>query len=86
MKIKIKLKNEDTPGFKRNKTLMIFVIILGILLTLLGLSGIIIDFFFPAISVSYHSVTGESNWPRFLLGLFFIFTYIVIKRSKDLNK
>ena len=81
-KLKIKFNNQDKFNFKQNKPLRITILILGIILSLLGFVGIIIDAFFSSKSYGYHQIAGNSNWPRFLLGIFLLLTFYIIKKSK----
>ena len=74
-------KEENKIWFPK-KPFKVFILVLGIPLTLFGLSGIIIDSFFQSYSNSFHAWAGESNWQRFLLGSWFLFAYFMVRRSE----
>ena len=63
------------------KPFKVFVLVLGIPLTLLGLSGIIIDLFFPFYTKSFHSWAGTATWQRLLLGAWLLLAFFFVNRK-----
>ena len=80
MKVKFKITDEDPYQFKGNKFLKYFTLILGTLLFLLGVAGLITDWFSPSFSASYHSIAGPSNWGRTLMGALFLTAYYALRK------
>lgn len=78
--MKIKFTDSDPYEFKQNKFLKFSCLVLGIMLTLLGVSGFITDWFFPAASDSFHHIAGASNGGRLLFGMLLLACFYGLRK------
>lgn len=82
----MKINNEDKLELKMKKQINSFLLVIGVFLTLLGASGIVIDYFFPLSSRTYHAWAVTKNLPALFLGLYILSRhYSILKRNKKFN-
>ena len=86
MRVKIKFNNDDTFNLKNNKILMGFILVLGTVAFLFSFVQIFCLIVKPKGYEMIIQAGGGRYIVQFLMGAFFIGTYILIKKSNTVNK